>query len=470
MLKKTISLCLLASLPVYFTSCAATKVEEHEVQMPEDISPQAKMTNYSEALRELGMMSEIYATGELRIQSNPIGDNTGTSGSTGGEIPRDITEMIKSALNSVGGNIVYIPYDPAFIQNQMVTGYSDFQQKLVPEVVITGGITEFDRGLKTTEDGTDAGASVDVVGATAASALKSAGLGTSIGANYENIEKSGLSRITLDFNLIDFRTMSGVPRMNTVNTIEVHKVMKDKSLGVGIFGLSFGSKGSVKKVQGRHHAVRTLVEISMMQMIGRYLGLPYWRLIGEDALPDEVVKQNFIKNFYKWPEQTKIAGVQEWLYIHGHDVYVTGELDARTKAALTKIEPVSGGNVSAEIAWKIYSTMPLSNEAYSKRMLLASGKVSQPFQTTTTEIKEIKKQQKIPTSTKKEEPVAEKLKPEPIKEDVKQQQAKQEIRQEVKQEAKQQTKKEVQAEPQSEKRTIIKSKTAIGRIIDESEW
>ena len=61
----------------------------------EKTGPELKITSYSEALTDLGLMTEIFDTGELKIQSDSVGDNTGTAGLTGGEIPRDITEILK---------------------------------------------------------------------------------------------------------------------------------------------------------------------------------------------------------------------------------------------------------------------------------------------------------------------------------------------------------------------------------------
>lgn len=412
-----------------FAGCATTKIDEEDVAMPK-IQPKTKSTNYTIALKNLGIMTEVYATGELRIQSNPIGDDTGSSGATGGEIPRDITEMIKSALNTIGGAVVYIPYDPAFIQNQITTGYSDFQNKLVPEVVITGGITEFDRGLNTTGDGTSFSASVDVSNAK----IAQAGLGSSVGGNYDDIEKSGLSRITLDFNLIDFATMAGVSQMNTVNSIEVHKVMKDKSLGINILGIGFGSKGVVKRVQGRHHAVRTLVEISMIQMIGKYLGLPYWKLLGDGAVPDNTVKKNFLKSYYGWPMQTKIAGMQEWLYINGYDVYVNGELDIKTRTALAKYDSSFKNSINATIAWNLYSNLPIDDKAYNRRLMLLNGAAKPPYEAKKTQKKVSKPQKKV-----------------------------------VKQVVQKTTKKTTQPKKRKQVK-VIKSKPAVGRILNESEW
>ena len=47
---------------------------------------------------------------------------------------------------------------------------------------------------------------------------------------------AGLARITLDFNLLDFQTMAGIPRMNTTNSMEVSKAMAEREIGITLFG------------------------------------------------------------------------------------------------------------------------------------------------------------------------------------------------------------------------------------------
>ena len=95
--------------------------------------PEAKLTVYQDAVRKLGMMSVIYGSAPLQIMSKNIGDNTGTSAATKAEIPRDITEIVKSTLNAVGGNVTFIPYDPDFLANSINTGYSSFDKKIIPD-------------------------------------------------------------------------------------------------------------------------------------------------------------------------------------------------------------------------------------------------------------------------------------------------------------------------------------------------
>ena len=360
---------LLLPLFLLLAACAGLDPANVDVQLPES-APQAKSTSYTQALRDLGLMTEIYGSQIIKIQSNPIGDNTGTSGSTGGEIPRDITEIIKSSLNSIGGQVTFIPYDPAFIQNQMVTGYSNFDNKLIPDVVISGGITEFDRGLETRGKGTDAGAEATFTNAPGWVPSKSVSL------DYSDTDKIGLARITLDFNLLDFQTMAGIPRMNTTNSMEVSKGMAEREIGITLFGPTFGRKGSIKKVQGRHAAVRLLVEASMMQIVGKYLNLPYWKLLGEDAEPDQVVMDSISQEFYRSSEAQRIAKAQVWLFLMGHNVPVNGVLDQPTLAALTAVDSsvsMQTASISVETYGKLFQSVPIKPATLGRRNMLLSG-------------------------------------------------------------------------------------------------
>ena len=357
---------LLLALSALVLSCAGDP-RKVDVELPES-APEAKITSFTEALYDLGLMTEIYDTGILKIQSNPIGDNTGTSMTTGGEIPRDITEIMKSSLNSIGGNVIYIPYDPAFIQNQMVTGYSSFENKIIPDVILSGGITEFDRGLVTRGENTDVSSGAEFTGLPDYLPSKEVKL------RYGGAGKQGLARITLDFNLLDFQTMTGIAKMNTVNTMEVHKAVAGKELGISLFGQTFGLKGSVKKVQGRHAAVRLLVELSMIQITGKHLVLPYWRLLGDDAVPDKVVMDALTKYYYSLSDPEAIANVQEWLYLYGHDVPQTGEMDAATQMALKQVSTKYDGasaRVNIDTFLDVYVNIPVTQRTLARRQELA---------------------------------------------------------------------------------------------------
>jgi hypothetical protein len=357
------SLLLIPLVVLSLTACGKLDPRNVDADLPSDM-PEIKETSFDKPLSDLGKMTQVYGK-KVLIQGKDITDFTGLSAYGYGEIPRDITEMTKSALNAIGGNVVYIPYSPVFINNSMVTGYSNFQGKLIPDIVLSGGITEFDRGLETRGSNTDFGVTTKPFNVN-----QSWVPGDVISVDYNQEDKDSLARITLDFNLLDFRTMAGVARMQTVNTINVYKVSAEKELGFTIFGPTFGLKGTVKKVQGRHAAVRLLVQTSVLQIVGKYLNLPYWKLV-PDMKPDQVVLDKIRQDFRNLSQTEKVGEMQTCLYLKGYDVPVTGRMDPRTQAALAKFKTNTQGAGDTELYVELWSSLGDNMEqvTYRREML-----------------------------------------------------------------------------------------------------
>ncbi len=319
--------------------------------------PEVKVTVFSEAIRKLGQANQIFGRGALYIMSKPAFDRTGTSLPTQGEIPQDISEMVKSTLNAVGGNIWYVPYDPEFMLNTAQTGYSEWGDKLLPDVVLVGGLTEFDRGLVTKEEGADVSGSAEE-------------LGVPMGLDFQDTRKTSLARITLDFNLLDFKTFTGIPFVQAVNSIQVHKGLGIDQLGFTVYGQTLGLRGNIKKIQGRHAAVRLLVQLSIIQIIGKYQKLPYWRLI-PNMSPDPVVLDALREEFYAMDRPDRIAKIQEYLYLLGKPVKVTGRLDTATMQAIASFKSERGlrnpSPISEELYLALIENVPIDIQAKVRR-------------------------------------------------------------------------------------------------------
>jgi hypothetical protein len=190
------------------------------------------------------------------------------------------------------------------------------------------------------------------------------------GISYGDNQKTGKARITLDFNLKDFQTLAGIPRMTTTNSMEVYKGLREEELGVTLFGPTFGMKGTIKKVQGRHEAVRLLVQASMIQMIGKYLALPYWRLLGDDVNPDKVVLDSISATYYRMGRADRVGAAQQWLILHGYEVAINNRLDSATQEALRKFDPSFAGDengISEALFTKLYLTIPVNRQALARR-------------------------------------------------------------------------------------------------------
>lgn len=363
-LKKNVYVLLSLVVPLFLLSCVT---EPTKMELPiEKTAPKEKVTSFTENMKQFGLMMEIYKTRPTKMMVKEIVDKTGASVSTGSEIQQNITEIVKSTLNSMGENVIFIEYDPDFVLAMQQTGYSDFGDKLIPDIIVTGAITEFDRGLESWEKGTDLGAEVEF------SHVKKALPSQTISAEYSNTAMANKARITVDFNLKDFRTLAGLPGMNVVNSMEVQKAQKKEEVGITLFGPTFGQKGSMRKVQGRHEALRLLVQSGLIQLVGRRAGIPYWRVFGEDAVPDDSVLKSWRREFPRLDDATKITLLQQYLFLHGYDVDINGNLDSKTKSAYSNIMSKLNlsGALSTENFLKIYLSVPIDENTYEKTQLM----------------------------------------------------------------------------------------------------
>ncbi len=339
---------LVLLMPLLLVSCK--KAVDVELQ---ESKPERKTTSYSDALRQLGRLTREFNTPPLRVQTTGVRDDTGSSAATGAEIPFDITEMVKSAVNSIGGNVTFVLYDPFYLKNQASLNFTTLDNKTKPDVVVQGGITEFDRALEVAGQGFDVGGEFDVGAET-------------LGFDASSQDKESTSRIALDLNLIDFETLSAVPRMQAVNTIMVYKAAREQELGFSIFGAAFGVQGSVQKIQGRHAAVRVLVDLSILEILGKYLNIPYWKCVGEGARPDPVVLENIKDQYFMASPEEKVKLIQRLLYVYGfRNITQTGVFDAATRDALVQVKAaygIPGDNLDEHFYEQLFLNVPVCGE------------------------------------------------------------------------------------------------------------
>jgi len=342
--------------------------------------PEIKTTAYDKAIQQYGLMQDIFdvrqdATGRdkqndfsLRVMVKDIADVTGAASGSQNEIPNNITEMVHSTLNAIGGRILYIPYDPNFLSSLNTLGYINLDGKKLPDIVISGGITEFDRGLVTKGESSNI-------------AME---MGKEYGVDFSDKVKSSLASITLDFNLIDFKTQAGIPKMQAINSVKVHKGTREDNLAFTIKGATFGAQGEIKKVEGRHAAVRLIVQMSMLQILGRYQKLPYWTLV-PNMERDSVVVDAVLKEFYSMESSKKISKIQEYLVLSGYgEVSVNGQMDAPTTSALSdfaKNHQMQSAGVDENTYLKLFESVPIRAQTLSSRQNL-NNRITPPVQLT----------------------------------------------------------------------------------------
>ncbi len=320
----------LAAACLWLAGCATTaqtqKAASELLEKKERVSenPRALVSRYARSLDSFGRLLEIYRSSgkAVYVQTRTISDSTGLSHPlVGSELPNDITEMVRSAINRIGERVIYVPFHPDYVFAQAQQGAK--MQLTLPNVLITGAITEFDRALSSAGKGNNANLSVG------------GGRGQSDIA-LERKATSTLSDLSLDLNLVDFDRQIMIPKMQAANTIRVLNETYENSFDFAIYGSGFGITSNTRYLQGRHSAIRLLVDLSVLEILGRYMAVPYWRCI-PGARPDPVVLQTVAKRYQGADRTTKVKWLQDTLKDYGFDIKPNGVLDDRTRLALEEI-------------------------------------------------------------------------------------------------------------------------------------
>lgn len=290
----------------------------------EQLMPVTNLSPYAHALDRFGHMLDIYKDGDpvIYMQTRSILDATNLSHPlAGAEIPGDITEMVRTAVNRIGARIVYVPYHPEYLVAQAQLG-AKFGVTM-PDFLITGALTEFDRAI--------------------AGAGRSNSVGIEFGGGHGKVTIGGdvkrtaiYSALALDLNLVSFTTQQMVPRIQSSNVVKVLNMSTEDNASLGFYGNAFGFKLEGKYLQGRHSAIRTLVDLSVLELVGKATNTPYWRCI-PGGQPDPVVIENMRKAYMGLTPEMKLGLIQVVLRKYGEPVEVNQKLDDATRTALGRV-------------------------------------------------------------------------------------------------------------------------------------
>ncbi|MFW5500174.1 MULTISPECIES: peptidoglycan-binding domain-containing protein [unclassified Maridesulfovibrio] len=276
-------------------------------------TPYKNVTQYSDALGNMKDLLSLYNKKKIYIAVEPIENQTAAAG----KIPSVITMMVESSINRMSGDkIVMIPYS-----DQALNRYAN--QNLF---ILHGAITEFDAGNVSASRGGDVSGygefgSVD------------ADAGANRGSDYER------SSISVDFTMLDVRKNLYVTGLQVSNKMQIQKVTKDEGFGFTVFGSGMNITASASRKQGVHSALRLLVELCMVELVGAYYDLPYWVAVYDSDDLSGPMAQKMIHDFNNETKRGKAKEVQRLLgYIYDKPLTIDGIIGKRTKAIIRKFK------------------------------------------------------------------------------------------------------------------------------------
>ena len=350
-----VTIVMAAAIVVFSASCGwmGGEIKDQEVtDLDHTMKAQKLVTVFEQALIDFGTLLQAYDVPKTVVQSKNIGNVTAEK-----NLPSDIYAMIASSINKIGPEIVFVPYDAQYVINESTTGGTI--TRLYPQWVLDGGITGFDKDMFEKEREVEA--SGGWAGAQGGGHINA-------GANY--------SRLSLDLSLMDYRTQSYFPGVQATNAL----MLEQNKLGWGVYGYYMGNGGSfdydLKTKQGVHAALRTLVEYSIIEVLGKGVQVPYWRCI-RGANPDTEMMKRLTTAFNEMPLEQQQLKLKKLLFLHGYNgidraipTFAGGE-----EAALKEAMRRTGTSSLAELYLALWQSVPL--ETASRRVLVDRRNLAQ---------------------------------------------------------------------------------------------
>ena len=112
--------------------------------------------------------------------------------------------------------------------------------------------------------------------------------------------------ISLDLQLIDPRTESVLQASSNTMVLDFSNVGANAGAEIGKFGTSFNF--NISRANGTGQAVRTLIELGVIELIGEELRLPYWECLSVPATNPQVTER-----IYDWWAQMSQTERDEYL-------------------------------------------------------------------------------------------------------------------------------------------------------------
>ena len=270
-------------ITMLISACSATNTRNEFSNHSE--YPSVTQTRATNVLACFGDMLTAYRTkgntvNPLKLAVIDVKDATNVSSTSypDSEIPNNFTDMTLGLVSRIGGpiRISHIPksnelLDAARYKSINPTG-SPYLGLYKPShysyatIQLYGALTEYDRIVSNGKNST-----------TGAFELGGGTGETNIEASSNKV--TNVARMTMDFRIASSGVGDVVNNSSSTNTVQVYQKGNDLSFGLSVDGNSIGYSSERSVVDARHKAIRLLIEWGVVEALGRYAYVPYWKCL-----------------------------------------------------------------------------------------------------------------------------------------------------------------------------------------------
>lgn len=274
---------IVVSTTVLISACSTTNTKNEFSKHSE--YPKVTQTRATNLLGCFGDMLTAYrsngnSVNPLRIAIVDVKDATNVSSASypDSEIPNNFTDMTLGLVSRIGGpiRVSHIPSSHELLDaaryKSIDTQGTSFLGGYKPShygfstIQLYGALTEYDRIVKNKKRSSTG--SFEFGGGTGESNIEAT-----------SNKVTNVARMTMDFRITSAHVGDVVNNSSSTNTVQVYQHGNDLSFGLSVDGNSIGYSTERSVVDARHKAIRLLVEWGVIEALGRYAYVPYWKCL-----------------------------------------------------------------------------------------------------------------------------------------------------------------------------------------------
>jgi len=303
-------------------------------------------TYFTEAFKKLNKLLKLYGQPNYKFQVKTIENMTSARQS----MPMDSKSFLRTPLILHMNQLSLLAYEPIYNKYEtQTTGHIYFPEmkKVMPELVINGSITQFDKGYISNSRNFD----LD---------LEIGGGRGNTDSRFDHDRSKSLSQIAMDLNIFKYKDRSYVSGVATQNKIVISRERKKNRFGIFLNGSGMGYSKYATMQQSKDEALRILSEYSLIQLLGRLYQVPYWKCTTPNMPVDTDIIEKKMAQFSTAKKVVQTKLIERLVGFYGKESTIDGTLSEQELASLESISTEQGFKSK-----EIYS-LDFYRELYSK--------------------------------------------------------------------------------------------------------
>lgn len=290
------------------------------------------ITNFTQSLRCMDELFYAYGKQGIAITSTGIPDETG-------KVKTGTKEMLITAVSKMtlkSNAFDFIDFHSQADDLQGLFAAKGDQSRTLPDYYIRGSITQMDDN----------------------SVRKNKGIGFSLPFLDLGVSKDdAFDLISMDLSIGNAATRKIIPITSTSNTLVLSKggVAGEGGGKIGKVGLSFNV--DISRNEGVGAATRTLVELGLIETLGKFTQVPYWKCLDTD-LTNPLVREQAREWYDNAKENDRVLFIQRKLAGMGrYDGPLNGAPNAALKNSIAEYQSTVGLIADGTINFDLYASL-----------------------------------------------------------------------------------------------------------------